>query len=362
MKVLHIAETVKGGVSTVINSLIIRNNEYNIQSFVLAPQEHAEFIKDNNVITYKRTGRNIYSFICLAIATVKNFKKIQPEVIHLHSSFAGFIVRILFATKILSTRGVKIIYTPHAFPFLMGCSAQKKKLYAKIEIFLSRYTNSIVCTSDYEYNVASQYGINKDKLTRIYNGIDFSNAAKKDTEVVDSFQENKINILFVGRFDFQKGYDYLLEIIQKLDQRKYYFHIIGDSVLNNVTNKICQGNVKYYGWIANDNLSFYFKSADFLIMPSRWESFGIVAIEAQANALPVLANKNSSLPEVIENGVTGILEDFDRLDKVLYIIENTSIETWQAYSKNCMSFVSEKFNVRFTMSRYFELYLDKAER
>lgn len=361
MKVLHIAETVKGGVSTVINSLIETYDEDNIISFVLAPGNQAQFIKCNNIIEYNRTGRDILSFLRLAIVTIKNFKKIKPEVIHLHSSFAGFIVRSLFLFRIISKNGVKVIYTPHAFSFLMKNSNLKKKIYAYIEIYLSKYTDSIVCTSDYEYEIAVKYGLNNSKLIRIYNGIDMNNIiVNDDVEVTKNFRTNKINILFVGRLDFQKGYDYLLELILKLDQTKYFFHIIGDSVIHDtVTAKNSQSNVKYYGWISNSKLTSYFKSADFLIMPSRWESFGIVAIEAQASGLPVLANKNSSLPEVVKNGVTGILKDFSKIDDIVYTIDNTNIDTWRAYRKNCVAYVSNKFDVKLTKSKYFNLYLNK---
>ncbi|MFN4478522.1 glycosyltransferase [Klebsiella pneumoniae] len=358
MRVLHIAETVKGGVSTVINSLIEKNYNYNIESFVLAPGSQIKFIKGGTVVEYNRTGRNVFSFIQLAMKTIKCVKEIQPDIIHLHSSFAGLIVRTLFFLNILSMRKVKVIYTPHAFSFLMDGPKLKKIIYAKIEIFFTKYTDRIVCTSDYEYNLAIKYGIDKSKLLRIYNGVDFSlHSIEPKYILAEKSVKDKINILFVGRFDFQKGYDYLLDIISQLDSDKYSFHIVGDSVVNNKTTKLNKSNVTYYGWVDNNKLNNYFQSADFLIMPSRWESFGIVAIEAQANGLPVLANNNSSLPEVVKDGMTGILQDFNKLDKVIDTIENTSIDTWRIYSRNSFSYVSNKFNVELTKSQYFELYL-----
>lgn len=51
-------------------------------------------------------------------------------------------------------------------------------------------------------------------------------------------------------------------------------------------------------------------------MPSRWESFGLVAVEAQMNGLPVLANNTSSLPEVVLENKTGILLDFTNIPNV----------------------------------------------
>lgn len=135
MRVLHIAETVKGGVSTVINSLIEKNYNYNIESFVLAPGSQIKFIKGGTVVEYNRTGRNVFSFIQLAMKTIKCVKEIQPDIIHLHSSFAGLIVRTLFFLNILSMRKVKVIYTPHAFSFLMDGPKLKKSFTPKLKYF-----------------------------------------------------------------------------------------------------------------------------------------------------------------------------------------------------------------------------------
>ncbi|HDZ2617192.1 TPA: glycosyltransferase family 1 protein, partial [Klebsiella pneumoniae] len=97
MNVIHIAETVKGGVATVINNLT-ENNE--IDSHVICPESQSKEIYCAQKTLFSRTGRNISSLSSLFLVIIKTLKYNKFDVIHLHSSFAGFIVRALFAFKL----------------------------------------------------------------------------------------------------------------------------------------------------------------------------------------------------------------------------------------------------------------------
>lgn len=354
MKVLHIAETAKGGVGTIINSLLNINN---VESYVLIPDSQSEMILSGEQYLFKRDGRNVKSLMRLAIESYKVIKKVQPDVIHLHSSFAGIIVRAIYLLKILRKKEVAIIYTPHAFSFLMNVPNLKKKIYAYIERIFTGVTDYIVCTSNYEMNIAQEYKLDGNKMLVIYNGVKIPalNNMIIENSLLDVDQARKINILFLGRFDYQKGYDQLLYIINKLCKDKYHFNVIGDSV-NNSAEKISCPNVEYHGWLTQNELGPYFNDADFLIMPSRWESFGLVAVEAQSYGLPVLANKCSSLPEVIDDNHTGILMDFSDIDNVVDFILEKDKFFWRSKKKSCIQFALKKFSSEKMESKYYSLY------
>ncbi|MDM7439665.1 glycosyltransferase, partial [Klebsiella pneumoniae] len=144
MNVIHIAETVKGGVATVINNLT-ENNE--IDSHVICPESQSKEIYCAQKTLFSRTGRNISSLSSLFLVIIKTLKYNKFDVIHLHSSFAGFIVRALFAFKLINKKKYKVIYTPHCFSFIMDTKKWKKKAYIYIERILAKQTDCIIANS-----------------------------------------------------------------------------------------------------------------------------------------------------------------------------------------------------------------------
>ena len=354
MKVLHIAETVKGGVGTIINSLLKIEE---VDSLVIAPNDQGNIIK-GTVVNFSRKGRTIVSLIRLALKSIRTIKKEKPNVIHLHSTFAGLVIRILYAIKILRKNDVKIIYTPHAFSFLRDTSSLNKKIYGAIETYLSQYTDKIICTSIYEFNQGVKYGLDESKMQVIYNGVDLKKINLEFDGVYDQENHRKINILFLGRFDYQKGYDRLIYLIENLDGNKFHFNVIGDAVHDQVI-KVDKSNVSYHGWVEFCGLKNFFLDSDFMIMPSRWESFGLVAVESQCYGLPVLASKCSSLPEVVDDGNTGVLLDFSDLDNVVDFITRSNKNFWNNKKDSCKAFVYSKFSEDKMNSEYLSLYKDK---
>ncbi|HBC0614731.1 TPA: glycosyltransferase, partial [Serratia marcescens] len=208
-KVLHVAETVKGGVATVIRQLVQQNDEFDFYC-VLPDSQYREIgaFPAEKMKVFTRTGRNISSFISLAINYIQMVRKEKPDVIHVHSTFAGVVCRLLTPLVRITCRP-KIIYCPHAFSFLMDTSEKKKKVYAKIEKILQKNTDVIICTSEYEKRTALMAGLSPDNLTVVYNGVEPPVKLPDDT---NPYRQDKINILFVGRFDYQKGFDLVQRI------------------------------------------------------------------------------------------------------------------------------------------------------
>lgn len=347
-RILHIAETTMGGVGTIINSLIKNKTEY---CSVICPSQQSEMIICGKKVTYERTGRNLKSFLNLAITVFKELRKNEYSTIHIHSSFAGVIVRFLFWLKVLNRNKYYVIFTPHCFSFIMDSGAFKRKTYAFIERFLSKQSDVITTNSNFEYEQAVLHGINKNKLKVIYNGVSFDNVVERRKHSVDGV----IHILFVGRFDKQKGYDLLTAIIKGLDKNRFIFNLVGDSVHDEV-DVLEADNVFYHGWKKKDELRGFFIENDFLIMPSRWESFGLVAVEAQINGLPVLANNTSSLPEVVLEKKTGILLDFTNIPKVTDFISAHDSSFWSSMQYDCIKFANERFKEEKMVREYLNLY------
>lgn len=356
MKILHVAETIKGGVASVMQQLVAyQAKKYDVS--VLVPDSQAEelaHVPEGKKYLFQRTGRNCLSLLSLLKNFIVLVLKNKPAIIHIHSSFAGLICRISLIFLYPIQRPI-VIYCPHAFSFLMATTSFKVRCYAVIERCLQFITHRIICTSYFEQQQAINYGINRAKLCVIYNGIDF---IRCDTVSPYDPCNHKKKILFVGRFDRQKGYDYLIELIKRLDKQQFQFTIIGDSVHENV-ERLKADNVNYLGWLNYQSIIPYFQHSMVLVMPSRWESFGLVAVEAESFGLPVLANNCSALPEVVNNGNTGYLFDFESdMLSIINLLNSKTEDDWRLMKKHCIDFVTSRFSA-LTMNKLVDdLYIE----
>lgn len=317
MKVLHAAETIKGGVATVLKQIasaqISRGDIEKVICVVPAAQRsELDCVADEHIVTFKRERRNVGAFIQFLRVFTQQLWREKPDFVHLHSTFAGVLARAVLIL-LWPVRRPKVIYCPHAFAFLMTGSALKKRLYILIEKLLLPVTDKVVCVSDFEYQEGIKAGLNKNKLITIHNGVPaIAESPKKE-------KSDSINLLFVGRFDLQKGYDLLINAFRQCQGKNISLTIVGDSV-NHQNERIELDNVTYTGWLAASEIKQYFLAADALVIPSRWEGFAMVPLEAMSYSLPVIASNATSLPEVVKEGETGFLfenGDADSLAKIL---------------------------------------------
>lgn len=140
-----------------------------------------------------------------------------------------------------------------------------------------------------------------------------------------NIDKNKINLLFVGRFDEQKGIDILLNVFKDHEAQLQHINLIliGGFVLDRDKEEITiPKQVTYLGWKKTNVIDFYFAQVDGVIIPSRWEGFGLVAIEAMKNRKAVIASNRGALPEIIDDKQTGIIFDISNAKELLSCLMN----------------------------------------
>ena len=160
--------------------------------------------------------------------------------------------------------------------------------------------------------MAVQHGISSEKLRVIRNGISWMppRTARKYPE---------ISIAFVGRHDRQKGLDILLDAISRFPSPRIHLHVIGKAVCGRRREDEARfatpsSNVTFHGWLDRKAIVELLRKVDAVVMPSRWEAFGLVAIEAMRAGVPVIASNRGALPEVVQDGVGGYIFDLDDRD------------------------------------------------
>ncbi|BEL93735.1 glycosyltransferase [Serratia ureilytica] len=353
MKVLHVAETIKGGVATVLRQLLSdRSGEREL--YCLVPDAHRKELHEfdnENAFFFKRSGRDVKSLFSLLINYIRFIKKYRPEIIHIHSSFAGVVCRSVLPFVYLWYKP-KVVYCPHAFSFIMNVAEKKKKMYSLIERALLTLTDRVVCTSYYEMNEAIRWGIKESKCRVVYNGIPAPKAS--DSETNETVHGDEIKILYVGRFDYQKGFDVLLQVANRLPTGMH-ITAIGD-VVHADESPPSHEKISYLGWLDYHLIVPYFNNSTLLLMPSRWESFGLVAVEAQSFGLPVVASRCSSLPEVVDEGRTGFLFETENVDEIMSILNSKTKSDWKSMHQNCINYYSGKFTSEIMLKEVNRLY------
>jgi len=144
--------------------------------------------------------------------------------------------------------------------------------------------------------------------------------------------EKEYDLLFIGRFQRSKGLDVLLRalrLIQKTRGEVYKLGIVGEFtdeqrtfIVNNTPEAVREG-IMFLGTVQREDMPRIINSGSFVIVPSRYESFGLPALEAMACGIPVLATTVGGLPEIIDETVGALVEPNN--DQALASVISTSI-------------------------------------
>ncbi len=171
-----------------------------------------------------------------------------------------------------------------------------------------------------------------DKICTIPPGVDVELFTPRNQEVSRRLIHPELRgnvITFVGRVDPIKGIDTLLDLAVRLAQRDIPFTVIfvgGDldakgapaGALADVAEATDRLGVRdrflFVGAQPQNQLPLFYSAADVVIVPSRYESFGLVAVEAMACGVPVVASRVGGLVYTIEDGETGFLVPFNDAD------------------------------------------------
>lgn len=354
IKILHVGEYVQGGVATYIKTLVAHENS-NIENYILCSDyksEHNWSLSECQVkyYEYKRSVANIPKAIYFIYKVINC---VAPDIVYCHSTWAGFFVRVplLFARK-----RFKVVYNAHGWSFLQTVSKWKCCIYAWVEKTLSVKTDHIINVSKNEYEEAIRWGIDESLMSIIYSGI---SEEKEKNSIQINWPDDKINILFVGRFDQQKGIDILLEEFNKCSRADLQLTVIGEGVLkeNNYKVKYGYDNVKFLGWVSHEEISAYYKAADVVVMPSRWEAFGLVAIEAMKYGTPVIASNCGALKEIIQHNKNGYLFSLKK-GELTSILQKLSKKELIQLGKNAKLTFLQRYRAEQMINKTEELYME----
>lgn len=182
-------------------------------------------------------------------------------------------------------------------------------------------------------------------------------------------QQEKIHILFLGRFVWYKGIDLLIKAFSKLDPDRYELTLVGSGSLlddmKQLAGSLNLKNLAFVGSVSEEEKRKWIKWSDFLVLPSisKAESFAIVQIEAMAFGKPVINTWiPSGVPDVSLDGKTGITIEPGDVNALISAMckLGEDAEIREKYGKNAIKLVEERYTMARLTERYVKLF-DKLE-
>ena len=264
---------------------------------VLAPRDQVGYLdtlQDCAVSTFPSSGRDPRSLFAFGRAFAGALAETKPDMVHLHGTYAGLVGRIVAR---FAAAGVPIVYCSHGWSFNMQVSSWRRALYGMIERALAPHTDAILCISRYEEETAREQALAPRRLLTVHNGIEITPASPPWQGGA-----SVLPLLFAGRDCPQKGYDVLLQAMAGLTHTGLRLVAIGPEP--RASDPV---NVEALGWKRRGDLDAYYAQCAALVMPSRWEGFGLVALEAMRQGRAVIASDVDGLRDLVVPGETGIL-------------------------------------------------------
>lgn len=353
MRILHVFETLPGGPATYLNETVPAQiavlGEKNVR--LLVPDAHVSFLKNippSCVSTFARK-RRLTALPALGAAVARQVREFRPDIVHAHSTFAGAIVRAISA---LPGQFPPVVYCPHGWVFDMQTLGNLKYPARWVERALVPLSRIIVAISDHEYQQGLKAGIPADRMRVIENGI----SSRPPESVPAQWKDERTKVLFVGRLDRQKGVDVLLEAAASLGETAV-FRIIGAHVTNrDHLKQATPANVEFLGWKSAEEITGQMAVCDVVVMPSRWEGFGLVALEAMRAHKPVIASAVGGLQSVVSDGVTGILFPAGDHAALARAISSRNRESWARMGAAGYQRFMERYRSERTNQELMDLY------
>lgn len=309
-KVLHVTESLGGGILTILSRIV----ELQIPSSLSVAILYTDRIATPDIETLKseyfhgaqvqciESQSKISKYLKLFFQLREILSSNQFDVIHLHSSIAGFLGRMALYWVKTST---KVFYSPHGFSFLnLEQSTFRRKIYFTLEQIASRANATTVATCKSEFELANTVNNNK-RIALVQTGIPRDSISKTPRQL----QDRKPRIAMIGRVCVQKNpreFNKVAEILME----EFEFIWIGDfDPDHEYPDFSFSHNVKVTGWLSKVELSLVLESIDLLLFQSLWEGFALSIPLAQSRGIPVVTNSSPGNIDAVLDGKNGAICD-----------------------------------------------------
>lgn len=352
MKIVHVVECFSGGTVQFVNQatnlisdcqhFVIhgeRSEEISAETVKSAFSSSVSFIKWHSV----QRELNFVKDLKALLELYKILKDVNADVVHLHSSKAGFLGRI--ACKALNFKAV--IYTPHGAAFLRkDISKTKVWFFEALEKIAASITGSVVCCSRSEADAFGRAGI---KASYINNGIDISVSSFSEAQ-----QKPSLTIVTCGRITDQKNPALFNQIATSFNSSsEVKFIWIGEGEKKQL---LSSKNIAVTGWLPKEGVLSVLKHADIYLSTALWEGLPFAVLEAMSLGKVMLLKNCVGNIDLVNNNFNGFSFDEanEAVEKINWFLNNRkALKEMGLHSK---IWCEREFNINDTFKKYSEQY------
>lgn len=317
LRVLHVVEASVGGIKTYLLQLI--NGTYQTFDVEVACPRHRKNAFQDTDFTDQLTELGVTWH---EVPMVRNISPINEfrsfwrlykiiksgnfDVVHTHSSKAGFLGRI--AARLAKTPVV--VHTPNAYVFTGMPLTFYSRFYALLERFAGYFGDKIICVSESERHEALRFKVAPaSKLQVVKNAIDPDFVQVSETTATTN---GKIVLGAVGRLTHQKGFEYLIQALPHINKQypEVEVWLVGNGELHKSLQTLAENlgvadQVKFLGF--RDDVASLISQFQLVVMPSLYEGLPFWLLEAMLAGKTIVATDVLGINDVITTGYDGLL-------------------------------------------------------
>ncbi|MFI6011234.1 glycosyltransferase [Streptomyces sp. NPDC051243] len=279
--VLHVAQPVEGGVARVVTDLVAAQVTAGLRVTVACPGGGT--LTDS----LRASGRTVLRWDAVRRPGVRLpgevrqlarlVRDVRPDLVHAHSAKAGLAARLAVHGRLPT------VFQPHAWSF-EAADGVVARLALGWERFGARWATRVLCVSEAERRTGERYGIAASWRV-VPNGVDTGTFHPEGDSARSAAGPL---VVCVGRLCRQKGQDVLLrawpEVVRRVAGARLV--LVGDGPAARSLRRGAPASVEFAG-AASDAAPWY-RAADVVVLPSRWEGMALAPLEAMACARPVV--------------------------------------------------------------------------
>ena len=232
---------------------------------------------------------------------MKIMKQEQPDVVHTHLDVIKYAVA---AAKLCGIR--RCVHTVHNVAHEEAEGRVQKII--NTTYFKLGWSVPVALSPEVRNTIESFYGLKEEDVPMIYNGVDLGKCCPKETYTL----AEPARLLHIGRFNNQKNHKGLLEAFAQIATAypACCLNLIGDGELLEETKQYANtlGLREKIHFLGNQtNVYPFLQEADLFLLPSNFEGMPMTIIEAMGTGLPIVASKVGGVPDMLEDGKSGML-------------------------------------------------------
>lgn len=231
--------------------------------------------------------------------------------------------------------------------------------YRPFDRFMYNQYEKIICISDQaERNLRNYIGKCRADITTIYNGVDIEKyASATASNELQAIAPNCRAIVMVAGFRYQKDQDTLIRATALLPKQFHTF-LIGDGERKQHCEALAQAEnvadrIHFMG--IRMNIPELLKAADYIVLSSHWEGFGLAAVEGMCTGRPVVVSNVEGLAQIVEN--SGILfqhQNAEQLAQEIMTLEESPAK-YQNVAQQCFN-KAKLFDISIMVNKYNDVY------